>query len=129
MAKITSPERFHALVAGCLSLILAGLLFAAFRFPWTWYHLLAVWLVGVNVVTFGYYGYDKGQARGEGGRVPEVVLHGLAVCGGTLGAWLGMNTFRHKTIKSEFRMVFWVIAVGQGLLVVALIYRLFTHQG
>jgi uncharacterized membrane protein YsdA (DUF1294 family) len=90
---------------------------------------LICWLVGVNVTAFGYYGYDKGRARASRSRVPENVLHGLAIAGGTLGAYVGMRVFRHKTIKGPFRVVFWTIAVMQLLLVLAALYRIYVLRG
>ncbi|MGL4552743.1 MAG: DUF1294 domain-containing protein [Gemmataceae bacterium] len=123
MARSMRPEWRHGLtaLAACAALTLVFQL--SLRLPWTWYHLLAGWLVAVNAVTFGYYGYDKGQAQAAGPRVPEAVLHGLAVAGGTGGAYAGMRTFRHKTVKGSFRVFFWAVAVMQGLLLVAAAYR------
>jgi uncharacterized membrane protein YsdA (DUF1294 family) len=128
MAKRMRPEVYLGLLALLFVAVGVALLFAAGRFALTWYHLLACWLVSINLVTFAFYGHDKVQARGERGRVPEVVLHGLVFLGGTLGACLGMRLFRHKTIKAGFRLVFWMIAVMQALLVVAVAYRLWRHH-
>lgn len=124
MAKRTRPAVWHGGLALALVLSLTALLFAVFRLPWTWYHLLAALLLSVNLVTFGYYGYDKGRSRSQSSRVPEVVLHGLVFLGGTIGAYLGMIAFRHKTIKSSFRLVFWTVAVLQVFLILAVLYRL-----
>jgi uncharacterized membrane protein YsdA (DUF1294 family) len=79
-------------------------------------HLACCWLVAANVIAFGYYGFDKGQARRAGSRVPELVLHGLAVLGGSGGAYAGMRTFRHKTVKAGFRVLFWLIVAVQAAL-------------
>lgn len=118
------PEVYHGGWALALSLLLAGALLALFRPALGWAPLIGAWLVGVNVTAFGYYGFDKGRARSQGRRIPEVVLHGLALLGGSLGAYTGMRTFRHKTIKGSFRIVFWVIVVCQVGLIAAVIYRL-----
>jgi uncharacterized membrane protein YsdA (DUF1294 family) len=127
MARGMRPQTFHGAVALALTLALTvGLLFL-FRVRMSldhWYVLLGCWLVAINVVTFGYYAFDKARSKVSRSRVPEVVLHGLALAGGTLGAYLGMLQFRHKTIKGPFRIVFWLIAVLQVLLVVAVVYRL-----
>ena len=74
-----------------------------------------VWaaVVAVNVVTFLLYGFDKAQARHDRSRVPEAVLHGFALVGGTPGAFAGQLVFRHKTQKWSFRAVFWLIVVLQ----------------
>lgn len=79
----------------------------------SWPLALACWLFAVNAVAFGYYGYDKWRSRQSGSRVPEFVLHALAVAGGSLGAYLGMHVLRHKTIKGSFRIAFWLIVVLQ----------------
>jgi uncharacterized membrane protein YsdA (DUF1294 family) len=84
---------------------------------WLWAYLIAV-----NVCTFVCYGYDKASARRGWLRVPEVVLHLLAVLGGTVGAWLGRQVFRHKTIKSSFRRIFWLIVAAQAAGVALWVY-------
>lgn len=63
------------------------------------------WIVGWSLPAFAMYGIDKRQAANEGWRVPEVVLHGLALIGGVIGAWLGRAVFRHKTQKPVFLVV------------------------
>jgi uncharacterized membrane protein YsdA (DUF1294 family) len=118
------PEWFHGIVALAASLLLAAVALWLTRADWTGYRLLAAWLPGVNLTAFAYYGYDKWQARRGGRRVPEVVLHGVALAGGSLGAWLAMRVFRHKTIKGGFRFVFWTIVVLQAVLIVCIAYDL-----
>jgi uncharacterized membrane protein YsdA (DUF1294 family) len=110
---LSRPERWHGGVALLLVLLLAGAILTLFRHHLTWYHGLAAWLVSINLTAFAYYGYDKFRARQSGGRVPEMVLHGLALLGGSLGAYLAMRLFRHKTVKSRFRLAFWCIVVLQ----------------
>jgi uncharacterized membrane protein YsdA (DUF1294 family) len=128
MAKRMRPEVYQGSLALLFVALGVALLFAVGRFERTWYHLLACWLASINVVTFAFYGHDKLQARSNGRRVPEVVLHGLVLLGGTLGAYLGMRLFRHKTIKGTFRIVFWLIAALQVALVIAAAYRLWLHH-
>ncbi len=127
--RSTSPEWFHGSVALALSLGLALLLLVIVRpsTSWNWAHYLGLWLAGVNLTAFGYYWHDKQQARKTRNRVPEIVLHGLAIAGGSLGAYAGMRLFRHKTIKGSFQIVFWTIVVMQTILVVAIFYRLYRH--
>lgn len=48
-------------------------------------------------MTFLFYGFDKNRAIKNKNRVPEIVLHILALIGGTHGAFLGQKVFRHKT--------------------------------
>ena len=66
---------------------------------------LLAWIVGWTLPAFAMYGIDKRQAQHDGWRVPEVVLHGLAVIGGVIGAWAGRFVFRHKTQKPVFLVV------------------------
>ena len=126
MTRSTRTLLWHSVLAAIFSLAGAGLLLALFRLGFVWYWLLAAWLISVNLTTFGYYAYDKSQARAQpqGERIPELVLHGLAGLGGTLGAYIGMVVLRHKTIKPAFRIVFWLTVAFQALLVVALVYRI-----
>ena len=80
---------------------------------------LGLWrgyLIGVTVLTFLAYGYDKRQAVENGGRVPEISLHILALIGGTLGALAGQLVFSHKTSKQSFRTVFMGIVLFQIVL-------------
>jgi uncharacterized membrane protein YsdA (DUF1294 family) len=64
-----------------------------------------IWLTIMSVITFLVYGYDKFQAKRGGWRIPEKVLHGLALAGGFLGGWLGRAVFHHKTRKPIFTIV------------------------
>lgn len=78
--------------------------------------------LAVNVVAFGYYGFDKYQATRKAWRVPEVVLLGFAAACGVPGSLLGQIAFNHKTSKSRFRRVFWLIAILQAILLTAYWY-------
>ena len=79
------------------------------------------WLLAFNAVTVLVYGYDKAIAGGKRRRVPERILLGLALCGGTPGALLAMWLFRHKTAKRSFRNAFVLVVVVQVVAAVALI--------
>jgi uncharacterized membrane protein YsdA (DUF1294 family) len=70
-------------------------------------------LAGVNLATILLYGYDKAIAGGQRTRVPENVLHLLALLGGSPAAFLSQSLFRHKTVKPSFRRMFWLILVVQ----------------
>ena len=68
--------------------------------------ILVVALVAVyNLVVFCVYGYDKRCAIKDKWRVPEKVLIGLALFGGSVGAYLGMTIFRHKTKHTKFTVL------------------------
>ena len=75
------------------------------------------WLIALNAITFLIYGYDKAIAGKGPTRVPEMVLLGLVLFGGTLGAIIGRVFFDHKTKKESFRVKFWLVVLLQvGLL-------------
>ena len=65
--------------------------------------LLLYYFVCVNVLTFFVYGIDKWQARQGKWRISEATLLLLAVIGGSIGAWLGMRVWRHKTKHKKFK--------------------------
>lgn len=92
---------------------------AAFVLLW-WLGLspLVAWIVAWSLPAFAVYGIDKRQAQAAGWRVPEVVLHGLALVGGVPGAWLGRVVFRHKTQKPAFLVVLVVASLLWGGVVV-----------
>lgn len=64
---------------------------------------LLYYFVCVNVLTFFVYGIDKWQARQGKWRISEATLLLLAVIGGSIGAWLGMRVWRHKTMHKKFK--------------------------
>ncbi len=68
----------------------------------------AVEIAALSVVSFATYGFDKRRARQSRDRVPEKTLHVMALLGGWPGAYLGQQSFRHKTQKLGFRVVFWL---------------------
>lgn len=65
-------------------------------------YLFIVYLIFINVITFFIYGNDKQRAQKNRWRIPEKTLILLAAAGGSVGAWLGMQMFRHKTRKPIF---------------------------
>jgi uncharacterized membrane protein YsdA (DUF1294 family) len=99
--------------------------------------LLALWRLGLapayaylasaNVMTLLLYGYDKRQAIVGGTRIPEMALHIGALLGGSPGALLAQELFRHKTRKLKFRMVFAAIVLLQVAAVCG--YWRFVHGG
>jgi uncharacterized membrane protein YsdA (DUF1294 family) len=70
-------------------------------------------LAGVNVATMALYGYDKAISGGARRRVPENVLHLVALLGGSPAALLSQTLFRHKTVKPSFQRAYWLIVVLQ----------------
>jgi uncharacterized membrane protein YsdA (DUF1294 family) len=59
-------------------------------------------LLTLNLLTFIIYGIDKFKAKKAKWRIPESTLLLLAVFGGSIGAWLGLQVWRHKTQHKKF---------------------------
>ena len=84
---------------------------------------LWLWLLIINVAAFLAYGLDKLLAKLKARhekvpRLPERNLLLLAIVGGGVGAWLGMEVFRHKTQHRSFRIcvplftLIWIVVIG-----------------
>lgn len=93
-----------AVALGTVSLIFGGQV-----------HPAIAYLVSCNVVAFAICGYDKGIAGGDSTRVPEIVLFGTALIGGTAGLLFGMTFFRHKTQKASFHCGLALVVLVQVL--------------
>ena len=104
---------------------------------------LLYYLIVINVVTFLVYGIDKAaskrgqsqtrlsyaereqarpkvkwKAKQGSWRISEASLLMLAVIGGTIGALLGMQVWRHKTMHLKFKYGLPLILLAQ----IALMY-------
>lgn len=64
---------------------------------------LACYLLAINAVTFIVYGIDKYKAKKAKWRISEATLLLLAVLGGSVGAWVGMKIWHHKTMHKKFK--------------------------
>lgn len=62
-----------------------------------------IYLAAVNAVTFFMYGIDKWKAKRARRRISEATLLGLAVIGGSIGAWIGIRVWHHKTLHKKFK--------------------------
>jgi uncharacterized membrane protein YsdA (DUF1294 family) len=78
---------------------------------WTWLIVLFI-----NVYSLCLMGFDKKQARKGGFRISERALWIAAICGGAIGAVIGMNLFRHKTKHRSFQIGMPLLAVLQLVL-------------
>ena len=65
--------------------------------------MLCWYLLIINLVAFVCYGVDKLMAKRNAPRVSELALLLLALAGGSVGAWMGMQVWRHKTKHAKFR--------------------------
>jgi len=79
-------------------------------------HIVMIYLVAINVVTFIMYGIDKLKAKRSKWRIREAALLGMAVLGGSVGAWLGMKVWHHKTQQKKFKYGIPIILITQILI-------------
>lgn len=75
--------------------------------------IILIYLAAVNVVTFFVYGIDKWKAKHKHWRISEAALLLLAVLGGSIGAWIGMRVWHHKTQHKKFKYGVPLILVAQ----------------
>lgn len=59
-------------------------------------------VIAMNVFTFFLYGYDKRCAKKNKWRISEKTLIFCAAFMGSVGAFLAMKVFRHKTQHKKF---------------------------
>ena len=82
---------------------------------------LLIAALALNLWTFALFGIDKAAARAGRRRIAEARLLGLALIGGTPGAYAGRAAFRHKTRKQPFCAhlfriaLLQVMAAGSGI--------------
>ena len=78
------------------------------------------YLLTVNIVSFFLYGIDKYKAKKGRWRISEATLLMMAVIGGSIGAWIGMRLWHHKTMHKKFKYGIPVIIILQVALMVYL---------
>ena len=64
--------------------------------------ILIIYLLLINVIAFAMYGIDKRKAMKDQWRIPEKTLLLAALIGGSIGAFVGMQVFHHKTKHWKF---------------------------
>ena len=82
-----------------------------------------VYMIFMNVFTFILYRIDKKRAVARRWRIPEVVLLGMSLLGGCVGAFLAMRVFHHKTRHARFAMGVPIMILLHGCIAVYLFER------
>ena len=83
--------------------------------------LFAIYLAVMNVIGVAVMWSDKKRARLHRWRIPEKVLFGVSLLGGSAGTWAGMYLFRHKTKHRYFVAGMPLILVCQAALAIYLV--------
>lgn len=84
--------------------------------------LWLLYLTFTNLVAFCLMAADKRRAQKHCWRIPEHTLFAAALAGGSLGAWLGMYVWHHKTKH-------WYFVLGMPLILIAQIALVFWLGG
>lgn len=61
--------------------------------------ILLLYTLIINIALFFTMGFDKHCAVKEKRRIPEATLFIMALLGGSIGGFLSMKLFHHKTKK------------------------------
>ncbi|MCR5500582.1 MAG: DUF1294 domain-containing protein [Acetatifactor sp.] len=88
---------------------------------------IAVYLLAMNLLAFVLMASDKKKAKSGAWRVPEKVLFLSAILGGSIGAIVGMQVFRHKTKHWYFKYGMPAILIIQVVLAAFLWYYFSNH--
>ncbi len=73
---------------------------------------ILAYLILMNIWAFALFGSDKARAEKKQKRIKEGKLMRVCFFGGAIGGIIGMNAFRHKTLKKKFSVgvpIFFVI--------------------
>ncbi|WP_084170577.1 DUF1294 domain-containing protein [Clostridium algidicarnis] len=67
------------------------------------YKLILFYFILLNILGFLSMYIDKSRSKKSQWRISESTLIIIAVLGGSIGSYLGMKKFRHKTKHSKFK--------------------------
>ena len=90
----------------------------------TFTNILGWYLLIINFVAFYLYWEDKRRAKKDKWRIKESTLLLFAILGGSIGSYLGMKNFRHKTKHSKFTLGIPFIIFLQLALIIYIAYKL-----
>ncbi len=85
--------------------------------------MIITYLIFINLTSFLLMGIDKYKAIHHKWRISEKTLFISALLFGSIGALLGMYTFRHKTKHAKFVYGMPTILIVQIILVIFLYYN------
>ena len=77
----------------------------------------------INIISFILMGIDKRAAKNNMYRIPEKVFFTLSIFLGSLGTYIGMYKFRHKTKHLSFKILIPILLIVN----IICIYYIFLH--
>ena len=87
-------------------------------------HVVLAYFITVNVLGLVLFGIDKWKAKHDKWRISEATLLSLTVIGGSIGAWVGMKVWHHKTMHKKFKYGIPLVMVLQFALLLFTLYWL-----
>lgn len=87
-------------------------------------HVVLAYFITVNVLGLVLFGIDKWKAKHDKWRISEATLLSLTVIGGSIGTWVGMKVWHHKTMHKKFKYGIPLVMVLQLALLLFTLYRL-----
>ena len=87
-------------------------------------NIIASYLLLINIIALALMYIDKQKAKKNKWRIKESTLMLSAILGGSIGALIGMNTFRHKTKHPKFKYGIPIILILQIIIGLAISNKL-----
>ena len=87
-------------------------------------HFILVYLIIVNMLGLVLFGIDKWKAKHDKWRISEATLLSVTAIGGSIGAWVGMKVWHHKTMHKKFKYGIPLVMVLQFSLLLFTLYWL-----
>jgi hypothetical protein len=87
-------------------------------------HVVLAYFITVNVLGLVLFGIDKWKAKHDKWRISEATLLSLTAIGGSIGAWVGMKVWHHKTMHKKFKYGIPLVMVLQFVLLLFTLYWL-----
>jgi uncharacterized membrane protein YsdA (DUF1294 family)/cold shock CspA family protein len=102
-----SGGRFPGVMVGFASLASLAVAWLADGVP----AVVPLLYLAMSLATYLLYAMDKSAAQHNQWRIQESSLHLFALLGGWPGALIAQQHLRHKSVKVQFRFVFWITAI------------------
>ncbi|RKW56898.1 DUF1294 domain-containing protein [Hoylesella loescheii] len=87
-------------------------------------HVVLAYFITVNVLGLVLFGIDKWKAKHDKWRISEATLLSVTAIGGSIGAWVGMKVWHHKTMHKKFKYGIPLVMVLQLALLLFTLYWL-----
>ncbi|WP_270940003.1 DUF1294 domain-containing protein [Romboutsia lituseburensis] len=80
-----------------------------------------IYILIINLIGFLFMYIDKKRAINHQFRISENTLLLLSILGGSIGSFIGMYKFRHKTKKKKFTVGIPLIFIIESFLIIQII--------